>query len=121
DVHPVGPMVLGGPIFWTLERAPLVLRFLREFVPQAPDELGIAIVANLAPPMPFLPPDRYGTPVFGLLVTWVGDMAEGARAIAPLRAVGNPIGDSIRPVPYRAVQSLLDGSAPPGNHAYWRS
>ena len=121
DLHPVGPIVLGGPIFWPLDQAPQVLRFLREFAPEAPDELGIAIVAKLAPPMPFLPPERYGTPVLGLLPVWCGDIAEGARVLAPLRAVGTPIGDLVRPVPYRALQSLLDGSAAPGNRSYWRS
>lgn len=121
DLHPVGPVVLGGPVFWPLEQAPEVLRFLRDFAPHAPDELGLAIVAMLAPPMPFLPPDRYGTPVFGLLPVWCGDIAEGLRVLAPLRRTGTPVGDLVRPVPYRAVQSLLDGSAAPGNASYWRS
>jgi FAD/FMN-containing dehydrogenase len=121
DLHPVGPIVLGGPIFWPLEQAPEVLRFLREFAPTAPDELGIAIVAMLAPPMPLLPPDRYGTPVLGLLPVWCGEIAEGARVLAPLRAIGTPIADLVRPVPYRTLQSLLDSSASPGNASYWRS
>ncbi len=121
DLHAVGPMVLGGPIFWPLEQASTVLRFLREFGPTAPDELGIAIVAMLAPPMPFLPAERYGTPVLGLLPVWCGDLAEGARVLAPLRGLGTPIGDLVRPVPYRALQSLLDTSAAPGNPSYWRS
>ena len=42
-LHPVGPIVLGGPIFWPLADAPAVLRFLRDFAPEAPDELGITI------------------------------------------------------------------------------
>ena len=121
DLHPVGPVVLGGPVFWPLEQAPEVLRHLRDFAPSAPDELGLAIVAMLAPPMPFLPSDRYGTPVFGLLPVWCGDIAEGTRVLAPLRRIGTPVGDLVRPVPYRAVQSLLDGSAAPGNASYWRS
>jgi FAD/FMN-containing dehydrogenase len=121
DLHAVGPVVLGGPIFWPLEQAPSVLRLVREFAVDAPDELGVMLVAGLAPPMPFLPPDRYGTPVFGLVIVWCGAIDDGMRAIAPLRAVGTPIGDLIRPVPYRAVQSLLDGSAARGSHAYWRS
>jgi FAD/FMN-containing dehydrogenase len=121
DLHPVGPIVLGGPIFWPLDQAHEVLRFLRDFAPAAPDELGIAIVAMLAPPMPFLPPDRYGTPVVGLIPVWCGDLAEGARVLAPLRAVGEPIADLVRPVPYRTLQSLLDTSASPGNASYWRS
>jgi FAD/FMN-containing dehydrogenase len=121
DLHAVGPIVLGGPVFWPLAQAPAVLRVLREFAPEAPDELGVMLVANLAPPMPFLPPEHYGSPVFGLLLVWCGDPAEGARAIAPLRGTGTPIGDLVRPVPYRAVQSLLDGSAARGSCAYWRS
>jgi hypothetical protein len=121
DLHRVGPVVLGGPIFWPLDQAPRVLRFLREFAPTAPDELGVALVAMLAPPMPFLPPGRYGTPVLGLLPVWCGDLEEGARVLAPLRAVGTPVGDLVRPVPYRALQSLLDLSASPGACSYWRS
>jgi FAD/FMN-containing dehydrogenase len=121
DLHPVGPIVLGGPVYWPLEQAPEVLQRLNEFAPDAPDELGIMIVAQCAPPVPFLPHDRYGTPVFGLLLVWSGDVAEGLRATAPLRTVGSPLADVVRPVPYRAVQSLIDGSAPRGTHAYWRS
>ncbi|HEU5267962.1 MAG TPA: FAD-binding oxidoreductase [Jatrophihabitans sp.] len=121
DLHPVGPLVLGGPIFWPLEQAPDVLRKVREFGPAAPDELGVALVAGLAPPMPFLPPERYGTPVLGLMLSWSGDIADGGRAIAPLRAVGTPLADAVRPIPYRALQSLSDGSAAPGLASYWRS
>ncbi len=121
DLHPVGPLVLGGPIFWPLDQAPQVLRYLRDFAPQAPDELGIAIVANLAPPMPFIDPTSYGRPAIGLLLVWSGDIDEGGRVVAPLRAIGTPLGDAIRPVPYRAVQSLLDGTAAPGQGGYWRS
>jgi hypothetical protein len=121
DLHAVGPIVLGGPIFWPLDQAATVLRFLREFGPAAPVELGVAIVAMPAPPMPFLPAERYGTPVLGLLPVWSGDLAEGARVLAPLRGLGTPIGDLIRPVPYRTLQTLLDVSASPGNASYWRS
>jgi hypothetical protein len=49
-LHPVGPLVLGGPIFWRLDEGEQVLRFLRDFAPQAPDELGITFAAFLAPP-----------------------------------------------------------------------
>jgi hypothetical protein len=79
------------------------------------------IVAHRAPPLPFLPPERYGAPVLGLLLVWCGDVAEGMCATAPLRTLGTPLADAVRPVPYRAVQSLIDGSAPRGTHAYWRS
>jgi hypothetical protein len=54
-------------------------------------------------------------------VVWCGDIADGMRAIAPLRATGTPLADVVRPVPYRSVQTLLDGAAPAGTRAFWRS
>jgi FAD/FMN-containing dehydrogenase len=120
-LHPVGPLVLGGPIFWPLAEAPDVLRFLRDYAPEAPDELGITIALRLAPPAPFLPPEQYGKPVLGLVLVWAGDPAAGQRAIAPLRAIGAPVGELIRPLPYLFFQSMLDGGAPHGMHYYWKS
>lgn len=120
-LHPVGPMVLAGPVFWPIGDAPAVLRVLRDFAADAPEELGITVALRLAPPMPFLPPDRYGTPVLGLILVWAGHPNEGADAIAPLRRVGSPIADVVRPIPYVALQSMLDGSAPHGLHYYWKS
>jgi len=121
QLHPVGPLVLGGPIIWPLDQAPTVLRFVREWVAEVPDELGITIAARLAPPMPFLPPDQYGKPVLMLLLVWSGDIADGQRAIEPLRRLGTPLAEVVRPVPYLAIQSMLDGGAPHGMHYYWKS
>jgi hypothetical protein len=74
-----------------------------------------------APPLPFLPLERFGTPVVGLVLMWSGDLAEGERATAPLRRIGTPLADVVRPVPYVAMQSMLDGGAPHGRHYYWKS
>jgi len=120
-LHPVGPMVLGGPMFWSIDDAPAVLRFLDGFAAEAPDELGITLVARLAPPAIFLAPEHHGRPVLGLVLVWAGDMATGREAIAPLRTVRRPIADSVQPVPYLALQSMLDGGAAHGIHYYWKS
>jgi FAD/FMN-containing dehydrogenase len=120
-LHPVGPIVLGGPVFWPLRDAPQVLRALRDFAPNAPDELGITVALRLAPPMPFLPPDQYGKPVVALIFVWAGDVREGEQATLPLRKVASPIVDVVRPAPFVALQSMLDGGAPHGLHYYWKS
>jgi hypothetical protein len=120
-LDPVGPIVLGGPIFWNLSEAPAVLRFVRDLTPEAPDELGITLALMLAPPLPFLPSDRIGKPVIGLILVWAGDLAAGQQAIAPFRALGRPIAELVRPVPYVALQSMLDNGAPHGRHYYWKS
>ncbi|HEX2196020.1 MAG TPA: FAD-binding oxidoreductase [Actinomycetota bacterium] len=120
-LHPVGPMVLGGPIAWPLEEAPRVLAAMNEFAVDAPDELGISPAVTLAPPAPFVPLDRIGKPMVALILVWAGDPAEGERVIAPLRAIGSPFADAIRPLPYLFIQSMLDAGAPHGRHYYWKS
>jgi FAD/FMN-containing dehydrogenase len=120
-LHPVGPLVLGGPIVWPLEQAGEVLRTLRDFAPQAPDSLGIALSARMAPPAPFMPPERVGEPVVMVVPVWAGDVAEGLEVLAPLRRLGTPIADLVRPTPYLTVQSMMDAGNPRGMHYYWRS
>jgi DNA-binding SARP family transcriptional activator len=120
-LHPVGPIVLGGPVFWRLDDAAKVLRRLRDYAPEAPDELGMTVAMMLAPPLPFLPPEQLGKPVLGLVLVWSGEPAAGRRAIAPLLGAARPVAELVRPVPYLAIQSMLDGGAPKGRHYYWRS
>lgn len=120
-LHPVGPIVLGGPIFWPLAEATKVIRYLREYAPEAPEELGMTLGLAAAPPTPFTPPDWFGKPVVGLVLAWAGDPAEGQVAIEPLRRVATPVADGVRPLPYLALQSMLDGGAPHGRHYYWKA
>jgi hypothetical protein len=114
-------MVLGGPIYWSLADAPQVLRFVRDFAPHAPDALSMVMFARLATPGPLVPAEQYGRPVLGLVPVWAGDLAEGLRAIAPLRRIGQPIADLVRPVPYLFLQSMVDAGNQHGMHYYWRS
>ncbi len=120
-LHPIGPIVLGGPIVWPLAEAQEVLRFVDRFAAEAPDGLGITLTTRLAPPMPMLPSDQYGTPVVILLLVWSGDPAQGREVVEPLLRLGTPIAESVRPVPYLMIQSMLDGGAPHGMHYYWKS
>jgi hypothetical protein len=117
----VGPIVLGGPVFWRLAEARRVLHFLKDFADGAPDELGVTLTLRLAPPSPFLPPEQYGKPVLGLVLVWAGNPQDGERALRPLREIGTPLADVVRPVPYVALQCMLDGGAPHGVHYYWKS
>jgi FAD/FMN-containing dehydrogenase len=120
-LHPVGPMVLGGPIAWPLEDGPAVLKAMNQIAADAPDELGISPAVTLAPPAPFVPLDRIGKPMVALILVWAGDPTEGEKAIAPLRAIGSPFADGVRPLPYLFIQSMLDAGAPHGRHYYWKS
>jgi FAD/FMN-containing dehydrogenase len=120
-LHPVGPTVLAGPIFHRLEDAPEVLRFYREFIAAAPDELTTIFELSVAPPLPFLPEEVHGTQVVMVGACYVGAPGEGAEVVRPLKQFGRPIVDLLEPKPYTALQSMFDPLVPHGWHRYWKS
>ena len=120
-LHPVGPIVLAGPIFHPLEDAPEVLRFYREFAAAAPDELTTIVELELAPPLPFLPEDVHGKPIVMVCACYAGAPEDGAEVVRPLKEFGSPIVDRLEPKPYVALQSIFDPLVPHGWHRYWKS
>ena len=77
--------------------------------------------ARKAPPLPFLPEEIHGTEVLVLAAMYVGDMADGEKALAPLRAVGNPIADVVGPHPFVGWQQAFDPLLTPGERNYWKT
>jgi FAD/FMN-containing dehydrogenase len=120
-VHHVGPIVVAGPIFHPLEDAREVLRFYREFIAGAPDELTTIFELSVAPPAPFLPEEVHGTQVVMIGACYAGAPENGLDVVRPLKEFGNPIADLLEPKPYLALQSLFDPMVPHGWHRYWKS
>ena len=120
-LHPVGPIVLAGPVFYPFEDAPEVLRFYREFIATAPDELTTIFELSVAPPLPFLPEEVHGKPIVMVGACYAGSPDEGAEVVRPLRQFGRPIADLLEPKPYTALQSMFDPLVPHGWHRYWKS
>ncbi|HEY2016426.1 MAG TPA: BBE domain-containing protein, partial [Bryobacteraceae bacterium] len=105
--------VLAGMLVHPLERAVEVLRFYRDFVNTAPDEL-IVYAAVLTTPD--------GMNVLSLVPCYSGDnLDEGARILEPLRKFGPPLADLIAPTAYIAWQQALDPACPYGIQSYWKS
>jgi FAD/FMN-containing dehydrogenase len=107
-VHPVGPTVLGGPIFYPGNEAAQVISGWREAIADAPDELSSLINLTAAPPLPFLPESVHGSRIAVVLACYTGDIDKGEAAVAALRRLGNPIADLLAPIPYVALQQLFD-------------
>ncbi|MFJ9733319.1 FAD-binding oxidoreductase [Streptomyces sp. NPDC101171] len=120
-LHPVGPQVLGGLIFYPLDQARQVVTGWRDLTRGMPDELTTMAVLTTAPPVPFLPPEVHGTRVVALAGCYAGDPAAGEAAVGPLRTLGTPIADLMGPLPYTAMQSLLDPMWTSGAHNYFTS
>jgi len=121
DLHRVGPTVLAGLIVHPLDDAKDVLRFYRQFAPESPEELAVWFVMRKAPPLPFLPAEWHGREILVLAACYSGDIADGERALAPLRKFGHPIADVIGPQPFAAWQTVLDPLLAPGMRNYWKS
>jgi FAD/FMN-containing dehydrogenase len=119
QLHDLGPTVLAGLMIHPIEKAPEVMRAWRDYVEQAPEELGTGTAVLLAPPEPFVPEELQGSPVFGIVVIYAGDPGEGEKVIEPLKALG-PAVDLVEPMPYTAFQAMLDPFAPPGWLNYHR-
>ena len=118
DLHPVST-ILGGLLLFPFDRGTEVLRAFAEWTATAPDEASLLAAVMTAPPAPFVPPDLVGQKVVALVGCWCGDLAAGAEALAPLRALG-PAVDLFGPMPYPVLQQMLDAGAPPGLRSYFR-
>jgi hypothetical protein len=120
-LHPVGPGVLAGPIFWPIEQAPELLRFYREWSAEAPDELMTMVVQRRAPPLPFVPRELHGELVVAVVCCYAGPPEDGERVVRPLRAFGSPVLDLCELKPYVAHQAMFDRSFPHGWWYYFRA
>jgi FAD/FMN-containing dehydrogenase len=108
SLHPVGPIVLGGVVFYPGEQAVQVMSGWRELLEDMPDELSTFVNLTTAPPAPFLPEDWHYKKITALAACWAGDPAESEDAVRPLRTLGTPITDLLGPMPYVDLQQLVD-------------
>jgi FAD/FMN-containing dehydrogenase len=120
-LHPVGPTVLAGPILWDARDVGDVLRVYRDFVRDAPDELGTVVRFGTAPPLPLIPEALHWRPVVMVGCCYIGPIEDGERALRPLRKSRTPLLDLVGPTPYAGFQSALDSTVMHGWNYYWKS
>ncbi|MCI4339733.1 MAG: FAD-binding oxidoreductase [Thermoplasmata archaeon] len=121
-LHPVGPGVYGGALFYRREHAAELLTRYATFAAHAPERLTTLVVLMTGPPGPFLPAEVHGRPLIAFAACFDGSKEDGAAALGPLReALGAPVADLMGPIPYTVLQGLFDASAPTGRLHYWKS
>jgi FAD/FMN-containing dehydrogenase len=97
-----------------------VIRFYRDYIASAPEEVAGGVALLTAPPEPFVPEEVRGRPAVGIVFCYVGALEQGAEAAKPLREFGSPVVDMIQPMPYAAVQQMLDAASPRGVREYFK-
>jgi FAD/FMN-containing dehydrogenase len=111
-LHPVGPVVQFGMLFWEVERTEEALRLCGRTVGDMPRSMGSLIACMNAPPAPFVPEQHHFALGTALNLAGFGDPAEHAELLASVRAELPPLFEMAAPVPYTELQSMLDGTAP---------
>jgi FAD/FMN-containing dehydrogenase len=118
QLHDVDPTVQFGMFFWDADQGPAALALAREIVATLPPELNAVVGAVNAPPAPFVPEQHHFQPGYVLLLTGFGAPAEHASIADRVRRALPPLFDLVTPMPYLALQQLLDEANAWGMHAY---
>jgi FAD/FMN-containing dehydrogenase len=121
DLHPLGPIVYAGPIFYPGAAARDLLCAFRDWAGKAPDDITAVVNLTAAPPLPVIPAEWHGKKVAAFIAVSTGPVHEGEALVRAMRGVAEPIADLLGPMPYRAMQTLLDPLWPKGIHAYFKA
>jgi FAD/FMN-containing dehydrogenase len=117
ELHPLGPEVFAGVALFGGERAHDVVRTFRDVMNDAPPELSLACAFITAPDDDDdVPTELRGRPAVAILGMWAGSVADGERALGPVRALG-PDADFFGETAYADFQCSVDD--PPGYRNYW--
>ena len=119
-LHPI-KTIIGGPTLWTLEQAADVMKWYREFITTAPDDLNGFFAFLTVPPAPPFPENLHLKKMCGVVWCYTGPEKEAERVFKPIREFGPPALYGIHAMPHPMLQSAFDALYPPGLQWYWRA
>ncbi|SNB47115.1 FAD-binding oxidoreductase [Geobacter sp. DSM 9736] len=119
-LHPVHT-VYAGPMLWELDQAKDLMRWYRNFIMEAPEEMTGFFAFLVVPPGPPFPEELHGRNVCGIVWYYAGALEKAEEAFAPIRRFKPPLLDLVGPLPHTAVQSMFDTLYPPGHQWYWKA
>jgi FAD/FMN-containing dehydrogenase len=111
----------GGPMFWPLEDAAEMMRWYRDFIVKAPDDVyGFFAFHTIPPVAPF--PERFHLKrMCGIVWCYTGPIKKAEKVFKPIRKFKAAAIDLVGPIPHPALQSMFDGLYPPGMQWYWKA
>ena len=118
-LHPLQRLT-AGPMLWPLEHATEVLKWYRDFITRAPDDLNGFFAFLTVPAVAPFPEALWGKKMCGVVWAYTGDDTESV--FAPIRATfGPPALDWVGPISHPALNSMFDGLYPAGDQWYWKA
>ena len=119
-LHPIA-MVYGGPMIWPIEQAAEIMRWYRDYITQAPDDINGFFAFLNVPPGPPFPEAWHGKNTCAIVWCCTYPQEQAEEAFAPIRKRFPPVIDFVGPLPYPALQSMFDPLYPKGLQWYWRA
>jgi FAD/FMN-containing dehydrogenase len=114
-------MVFAGPIFWDAKDAKQVMATYRDFIPNAPEELGLFVGLKTVPPIDPFPEEHWNKRACALIGAFNGPIAEGQKLMASLlEKLPAPLFNWMGEMPWTAINSLFDPFFPKGLQWYWK-
>lgn len=120
-LHEVGPEILTAQAFHLFDHAADVLRFYRDFIAAAPNEVGCAALVLRIPPAEPFPEEHHGKMAVALVANYSADIEDGKEHLRPIEEFGNPVFSAMTPMPFKVLQSVFDDGYPEGARYYWKS
>ena len=120
QLHPVKDIV-AGIFFYPIDKVRDVFSFYRDFVAEAPEQLGFFPAFQIAPPLPFIPESEHGKTFCAIVACWAGAIKDGEGQMAAFRKPAPTVAEMVAPMPYYAINGLFDPLLPPGLQHYWKA
>lgn len=119
-LHPID-MIYGGPMLWELDESEDVMKWYRELIKDAPDDLNGFFAFLTVPPGPPFPEHLHLKKMCGIVWSYTGPLEKAEEVFKPIRAFKEPALDFVGPLPQPVLQTLFDGLLPAGLQWYWRA
>lgn len=119
-LHPLRALLIGSALCLGDEVAP-TLRFWRDFMPHAPEELKWNVSLIPAPECSEVPASQRGRAALTETVVWLGDPEKGSEYLDRVLSVGQPVMVKRDVISYLALQTMADSEFPHGARYYTKS
>lgn len=117
-LHEVGPLVHLDMSFYGLDQIADVLAVARQLLAELPNDHTVVIAGLNAPPAPFVPEEFRFRPGIALMLVGFGSPQAHAAAVERIRALITGLFTFTTPIPYAALQQMLDEGAQWGSPTY---
>jgi hypothetical protein len=119
-LHPVHT-VYGGPMLWPMDQAREILKFWRDFIMDAPEDINGWFAFVTVPPAPPFPEAFHMHKMCAVVWCHTGPLDQAAERFKPIRDFSQPAIDFCGPIPWPVLQTLFDGLYPAGLQWYWKA